>query len=139
MSRSLIAATHWKMDGKVEHLLKLQETTAWIDSVSSQQFASLNYGALAEGFESVGNSELSRLYAAKALRRAKKGDRLGEAQTYRALAYGAMRANRSDRAFAYLKKATQSAAQRSSSHEHTKNMVCEADLKAGLGGRAAAQ
>ena len=133
MSRALVATAQWMASQNRQSLETVIETTTWLESVATRQFVSLNYGWLAQGLESIGEFELSRQYAARALLRARKGDRLGEAMTYRALARAANKNQQSELAKKYLKKAHQSAQARGSPHELAKNQVCEVEILVGAG------
>jgi len=128
MNQSLAAAARWELDRDPDALETVVETTNWLTSAASHQYLSLNHGWLAKAMEQTGRIQLARRYAASALLRARKGDRLGEAIAYRALARIANRENQAERANHYIRKAYASSTARVSAHELAKNQICEAEL-----------
>ncbi len=128
MNRALAAAARWEIDRDPEALETVVETTTWLASTASHQYLSLNHGWLARAMEQTGRTEFARRYAALALQRARKGDRLGEAIAYRSLARIANRENQPAKAGHYIKKAYASSTARHSAHELAKNQICEAEL-----------
>ena len=128
MAKALIygAKLHKKRDP--EALESLIITTDWMTRSASQQFISLNYGWLTQLLIKEGKIDQARHYAARALLRARKGDRLGEAMTYRALARLANIGQANQSVQYYLNKAYSSASQRRSRHENAKNKLCETEI-----------
>ena len=103
-------------------------TTDWMTRSASQQFISLNYGWLTKILIEQGKIDQARHYAALSLLRARKGDRLGEAMTYRALARLAFVGQTNHSVQHYLSKAYSSASQRGAHHEKAKTHFCEAEI-----------
>jgi tetratricopeptide (TPR) repeat protein len=128
MSRSICAFARWAIDRDPDSVSTLVETTSWLEAKRRDQFTSLNYGWLAEMMVALGRSREGCRYAARALRRARKHDRLGEAMALRAMARAAA-AHRWPRPPAYyLDRAVQSAGARGSQHELAAIERCRAQL-----------
>ena len=121
MARALGAFARWKMDGDVGAVEVIRSATAWLEASASQQFISLNHGWLAEALVTLDRVEEARRHAALAVRRARKGDRLGEAMAWRAVADAAIKTGDKVRALRYLDHADTVAAIRQSPHEADKN------------------
>ena len=92
---------------------------------------SLNYGWLADALAASGRSDEARRHAARALWRARAGDRIGEAMACRAMALHGRRPARRPRS--WLARADTSAAARGSAHEAAGNRLCEARLALAAG------
>ena len=86
MSRSLGAYARWCRDRDEEAVPTIRQATRWLEESGRGQFISLNYGWLADLLARAGEVADARIHAARALRRARRGDRLGEAMAWRALA-----------------------------------------------------
>ncbi len=123
MAQSLAAYARWKLSNDPTEIEIILGTTQWLEASASQQFISLNHGWLAEALTDQGRYAEARRYAALAVRRAHKGDRLGEAMAWRAMAAGASAQSRPDRAARYLAHADAAAHARQSPHETAKNSV----------------
>jgi tetratricopeptide (TPR) repeat protein len=139
MSRALAAFAQWQLDQAPEALAALAAATHWLEASDSQQFLSLNYGWLADAMTDIGQVDEARRYAARALMRARLGDRLGEAMAYRALARIALRDAALRPAAQYLARAATAAAARGSAHEAAKNRICAAEIALALGERDTAE
>ena len=128
MANALIygAKLHKQFDAEV--LEQLIEITDWMTRSASQQFISLNYGWLTRILVGQGDFEQARHFAAKAFLRARKGDRLGEAMTCRALANLSNKGQTRRSVRYYLRKAYYSARLRLSSHERAKTQLCEVEI-----------
>lgn len=128
MSRSLAAYARWRRDGDSAAVEELVRTTAWFMSGASQQRTSLNYGWLAEMLVARGDPEGARFYAARAFRRARAADRLGEATACRAMArIAALRPGIRGPGH-YLALAFRSAEARQSPRERAETLLCAAEI-----------
>ncbi len=128
MARALESYARWGLRPSTEDLQAIIEATAWLEASASQQFLSLNFGWLTEALVVAGQFPTARRYAVRALRRARRGDRLGEAMAFRALAFAASQGHGSRPAQAYLDLAAASAQARRSAHEAAKNQLCAAEI-----------
>jgi tetratricopeptide (TPR) repeat protein len=137
MSSVLAAYTQWAIDRAPQALSTMVEATSWLEASDSRQFLSLNYGWLTEALVDIGDIAEARRYASRALRRARQGDRLGEAMAYRALARAAA-ATGKDRVSDYLARAMASADARQSAHERARTRMCAAELALARGDRTTA-
>lgn len=86
MSRALRAYASWCATRDASAVDDLVHASQWFLSGASQQRSSLLFGWLAEIMAEQGDVERARFYAAKAWRRGRTGDRLGEATAARAMA-----------------------------------------------------
>ena len=129
MSSALKAYATWQASRDVQAVHDLEKAAAWFMSEASQQRTSLCFGWLAEIMAEQGNVAEVRRNVARALWRARRGDRLGEAMACRAMARiaGCGHGPRSPRS--YLALAEQSAQIRRSPRESALNRQCEADLR----------
>ncbi|HZF96247.1 MAG TPA: adenylate/guanylate cyclase domain-containing protein [Allosphingosinicella sp.] len=130
MSRSIAAYARWRLGGEPAEIDALADATRWLDRFGRGQFTSLNHGWLAEAMAAVGRVEEARHYAARALIRARKQDRLGEATALRAMARCAAVRGRGDAALRYLNRAEAAASLRRSPHEHALNRLCRDEIAA---------
>ncbi len=85
ISSVLNRAAMFQISKAPDALQEIEQATQWMMSVSQQRI-SLCFGFLAEGYALLGEHQQARTYAARALNRARSGDRLGEVAAYRALA-----------------------------------------------------
>jgi class 3 adenylate cyclase/tetratricopeptide (TPR) repeat protein len=129
MSRALAGYARWKMERAPAALQAIVDATIWLEEGGRYQNISLNYGWLAEIMTESGRIPEARKYAARALRRARKCDPMGEAMALRAMARAAARlpAGRKP-AGHYLRRAMASARARSAPHEVAVTLLCEAEL-----------
>ena len=130
MARSLAAYARWRMHGDAAEIGTIESATEWLEASASQQFISLNHGWLAETLVAQGRIEAARRHAALAVQRARKGDRLGEAMAWRAMAEAARATHQPKRAARYLACAERAAAARQSPHEAAKNRRVHAGAEA---------
>ena len=135
MSRSLGAYARWCRDRDAEAVPTIRQATRWLEESGRGQFISLNYGWLADLLARTGETAEARIYAARALRRARRGDRLGEAMAWRALARlgaaGSYRRGVED----CLRRAYAAAQAREAPHEIAVTRLCEAELALAAGHR----
>jgi class 3 adenylate cyclase/tetratricopeptide (TPR) repeat protein len=130
MSRSIAAYARWRLSGEPAEIDALAEATRSLDRFGRGQFTSLNHGWLAEAMAALGREEEARHYAARALVRARKKDRLGEATALRAMARCAAARSRDDAALRYLGRAEAAASLRRSPHEQALNRLCREEIAA---------
>lgn len=135
MSRSLGGYADWMTSRAPGAVQAIADATSWLESRDRGLFISLNHGWLAEALAERGDAAGSRRHAARALRRARKGDRLGEAMAWRALARAAAAGQSRPTAASCLARAMRAAQARGSPHEEAVNQLCAAEL-ALEGGRA---
>ena len=124
------AYAQWMLHGAPEALQALQDATAWVESRQGRLVVSLNHGWLADALVSQGQPDLARAHAAKALRRGRALDRIGEAMACRAMARAATSAGDAPAASRYLALARRAAAARASAHEDAVTDLCEAAVHA---------
>jgi class 3 adenylate cyclase/tetratricopeptide (TPR) repeat protein len=128
MARALAAYAQWNLDRSPESVRTMVEATRWLEASDSQQFLSLNYGWLSEAMVADARIEEARRYAARALLRARHGDRLGEAMALRAMARAAAQGHGRRSPRHYLDRAMASAEARQSAHEAAKTRLCAAEI-----------
>ena len=130
MSSALAGFARWQSSRDATAVDDLVKAAQWFMSGASQQRTSLCFGWLAEIMAEQGDVAGTRLYAAWALMRARRGDRLGEAMACRAMARIAKRGCGPRGPDHYLALAERSAAVRMSAREHALNRELAAELKA---------
>lgn len=138
MSRSLAGYARWCRDGDADAIPGVRQATTLLEESGMGQFISLNYGWLAEMLAVSGDVSGARLYAARALWRARRGDRLGEAMAWRALARLATTGGVRHPAVDCLARAYAAARGREAPHEIAATRLCEAELALAAGDRAGA-
>jgi class 3 adenylate cyclase/tetratricopeptide (TPR) repeat protein len=137
IARAMSAYADWMLTRRLEFLQTIVEVTAWLQPRGSGLFRSLNHGWLAAGFTRLGRRHEARHHAAQALQRGRRGDLLGAAMSYRALARDAA-ANLPERAEHYLALAMRAAHARGSAHEVAVTQWCAAEVVWRLDRRAQA-
>lgn len=135
MSRALAGYARWKMERAPAAVQMIVEATSWLEESGRNQCISLAYGWLAEAMVDSGRIEDARRYAARALVRARRHDRMGEAMALRAMARAAAQEERHQAVGRYLARALQSARNRGSPHEVAVTQLCEAELALAAGDR----
>jgi len=138
MSRSLGGYADWVLAHSPGSLQGIADATSWLESRDRGLFISLNHGWLAEALVASGQVPRARKYAARALLRARKGDRLGEAMTWRALARAATAGQGREPARICLERAMKAAQARGSPHEAAVTQLCAAELALARDARAEA-
>jgi len=128
MSEALAAYGRWCRDRDPAAVGALLQAAGWFRSGASRQRVSLCFGWLAEALAASGRPDEARFYASQAFRRARVGDRLGEAMAARAMARVAAQGHGHRSAEHYLALAWASADARCSAHERAQNRLCEAEL-----------
>ena len=133
MARALHVYAQWQQSRDAALVQPLVDATRWLEAGGRRQFVSLNHGWLAQLLLDSGRIAEARRHAASALRRARIGDRLGESATYRALAWGAARAQDRQGALAYLDRALRAAQGRGSRREIATTRLCQAEIALAAG------
>jgi class 3 adenylate cyclase/tetratricopeptide (TPR) repeat protein len=128
MSHALKGYSSWNLDPQDIVVKELRHSAAWFLAGSGQHRTSLCYGWLTEIMSQVGDASEARHYANHSFRRAREGDRLGEAMAARAMARLAAKGHGRRRSTHYLAIAYRSAKARESRHELAKTRLCEAEL-----------
>jgi tetratricopeptide (TPR) repeat protein len=118
----------WTSNGNAEALLTIEDGTSWLEANNIRLFISLDHGWLAEGLIAQREIKRARHFAAMALRRARAGDRLGEAMACRAMARAASAGSGTKSWEHYLAKADLSATSRKSKREHALNDMCRGEI-----------
>jgi len=117
MSKALLAAAAFYQTGDAAPLKQIETASNWMISDGSQQYISLNYGYLVDGYAQLEDWLNVRRFAARALQRARNGDRLGESTAYRGLALAAAHGHMKLRYDDYILKALEAAKLRDSQRE----------------------
>jgi tetratricopeptide (TPR) repeat protein len=138
MSYGLGAFAEWILERNPESLRRLADATAWLEQRDKGLFISLNYGWLAEAMASCGKFSEARRYAARAIVRARKHDRIGEAVAFRALASVALEGHARYDAEHYLECALKAAEKRASPRERALTRLSQAEVAAARGACSAA-
>jgi len=128
MSLALRGFATWRSSRDADAVRDLEQAAQWFMSGASRQRTSLCFGWLAEIMADQGRVAETRFYAAQALKRARQGDRMGEAVACRAMARVAARGFGSRPADHYLCMAKKSATARKSPREAALNRQCAAEL-----------
>lgn len=138
MSKTLGAYASWTMQRTPESLQTISDATSWLEERDKGLFISLNYGWLADGLVATGRFAEARKHAARALRRTRKDDRLGEAMACRAMACASAQGHDRKPAQHYLDCAMQAARARNSPHEAAVTQLCQAEIELARGNLAQA-
>lgn len=139
MARTLGGYARWRLEGDPAMLQVIDEAASRLEESRRGQFTSLNYGWLAEIAVAMGKVREARHYAARAIRRARKRDRLGEAMAWRALARASAAEGWPRLPDHYVARALQAAAVRSSPHEAAAARLCEGEIALAAGDQARAE
>lgn len=133
MSRALGAYAGWIATRAPELLQAMLDATQWIEASGRLQYISLCHGWLADALASRGRYADARDRAARALRRGRGRDRLGEAMACRAMARAAAKGFGRRPARHYLALAMSAARARGSPHEVAATLLCQAEIALGVG------
>lgn len=136
--RAAAGFARWSASSDGDGLQQLRHAVQWMEGRRFQFYSSVQFSWLVEASAAVGDVATARRYAAHVLRRARDGERLGEAAACRAMAR--LAAERSDIAAGerWLQRAATSAALRASPREAALNAVVRAELSCRQGHAAAA-
>jgi tetratricopeptide (TPR) repeat protein len=126
--RAAVGFSRWTQTGSADGLQQLRDAVQWMEGRRFQFYTSVYCGWLAEAYAAEGDVDNARRYAAYVLRRARKGERLGEASTFRAMAR--MAAMRDDfiAGERWLRRAETSAKLRGSPREIALNQTVRAEF-----------
>ena len=124
---SIAAYAEWKINGSEMAIKTVLFQTRNLEKYHRRLYLSLNYGCLAEMYANTDNWGQTRNFAARAIRRARKNDRLGEVMAYRALAIVSER-HKPGSGQPYLERAQTAARKRKSHHEIARNHLLQASI-----------
>jgi class 3 adenylate cyclase/tetratricopeptide (TPR) repeat protein len=105
---------------------QIVQAVQWMEQRNGRFFTSIYYGWLVEGCVGQGQTAAARAHATSLICRARKGDLLGLAVGYRALALAELKAGNLKRTEQYLERASHCAIQRTSRREAALNDLCRA-------------
>jgi len=126
--RAAAGFARWARTGNAAGLQQLRDAVQWSEARHGQFYTSLYYGWLVEACAAEGDIVSARRYAAHVLRRAREGERLGEAVTCRAMARVAAARNDFAVSQRWLWRAETSARLRGSPRETALNQTVRAEL-----------
>ena len=126
--RAAAGFARWARTGSAAGLQQLRDVVQWLEARNGQFYTSLYYGWLAEACAAEGDIAGARRCAAHVLRRAREGERLGEAATCRAMARLAAARNDFAASARWMRRAERSATLRGSPRETALNQTVRAEL-----------
>ncbi len=129
IARAAGGYARWRRDGDAAAVEQIAEAVRWMEERRCAFFTSIFHGWLVEAHATAGRWGELRHHAARALHRARAGERLGEAAAWRALAVQAAAAGQAERARRRLLRADASARARASAREQGLNDSCRAALR----------
>lgn len=121
MASALLNVAKWLKSPKDDYIQELIRLTSWMERSNIKQYISLNYGYLSHMSEQNQDWQKCRIYSARAIRRARVGDRLGEAMACRSLTLYFYQSGNLSKANTYFKRAEKSAELRQSKREIKQN------------------
>jgi tetratricopeptide (TPR) repeat protein len=127
-SRAAAGFAHWSATGDAVGLQQLRDAVQWMEGRRFQFYTSVQFGWLVEACVAEGDIATARRYAAKVLRRAREGERLGEAATCRAMARIAANASDFTTCERLLRRAETSARLRNSAREAALNQLTRGQI-----------
>jgi tetratricopeptide (TPR) repeat protein len=131
--RAASGFARWAAAGDVSGLQQLRDAVQWMEGRRFRFYSSVQYGWLVEASAAEGDIETTRRYAAQVLRRAREGERLGEAVTCRALARIAAARDDFVASQRWLRRADKSAELRGSPREAALNQAVRGEILARQG------
>lgn len=138
MSRALGGYASWMLHRNADALEAIASATAWLEGLDRGLLISLNYGCLADALVSAKRFQEGRRYAVMAMTRARRGDRIGLAMAYRALARAAAEGVGTRGPDHYLARAAAAARRRGAPHETAATLLCGAEIALRAGRHEAA-
>jgi class 3 adenylate cyclase len=138
-SSAVSAYAHWKQTCSSDAIARILAATSWIETRGGAFSISLNYGWLADVLVASGDVAQARTHIARAIVRARRLDRFGEAMAYRAAAKMACVDNDFARADRYLALAMRASISRQSRHEVAVTRLHHAEVALTQGDRATAR
>jgi antitoxin (DNA-binding transcriptional repressor) of toxin-antitoxin stability system len=137
--RAAAGFARWARSGSPAGLQQLRDAIQWIEARNGKFYSSLYYGWLVEACAVEGDIVGARRCAAQVLRRAREGERLGEAAASRAMARLAAAGDDLPGSQRWLRRAESSATLRGSPREAALNQTVLAELLARQGDAKAAR
>ena len=126
--RAAAGFARWAASGDMAGLQQLRDAVQWMESRNFHFYTSVQYAWLVEAAAAEGDFDTARRYAAHVLRRAREGERLGEAAACRALAKAASIRNDFATSRRWLRRAETSASARGSLRDAAQNQAARAEL-----------
>jgi len=121
--RAAAGFARWSATGDAVGLQQLRDAVQWMEGRRFQFYISVQFSWLVEACAAEGDIAAARRYAARVLRRAREGERLGEASTCRAMARIAADVEDFSTCERWLRRAEASARFRNSSREIALNQA----------------
>jgi class 3 adenylate cyclase/tetratricopeptide (TPR) repeat protein len=137
MNQALGEYARWMLERTSDAIEPMVRAISWLEARDKRLFISLGYGWVAETALAAGRYPQARAYAARALRRARHRDRLGEPMAYRVLAR-LPPDHRHHPPEYYLDAAMRSAESRRSPHDEAVTLLHRAEVAASDGRSAEA-
>jgi antitoxin (DNA-binding transcriptional repressor) of toxin-antitoxin stability system len=136
--RAAAGFARWARTGNGAGLQQLRDAVQWNEARGGQFYTSLYYGWLVEACAAEGDIVSARRYTAQVLRRAREGERLGEAVASRAMAQIAAAHDDFATSQRWLRRAEKSAELRGSPREAALNQIVRGEILARQGQAEAA-
>ncbi|WP_271521941.1 ATP-binding protein [Bradyrhizobium sp. CCBAU 53380] len=137
--RAASGFARWSATGDAEGLQQLRNAAEWMERRNFHFYTSVQYSWLVEAAAAEGDVDAARRYAAHVLRRAREGERLGEAAACRSLAKLAARRRDFGLSRRWLQRAETSAGWRGSLRDAALNLAARSELLAQQGQGEAAR
>jgi len=116
ISQTLRGYARWKLERTTDAIDAIVRAVSWLEARDKRLYISVSYAWLAEAMLDVGRHAEARAHAARAIRRARQRDRIGEALAYRVMARMPEQYRRRPAQY-YVDRALASARWRHSPHE----------------------
>jgi tetratricopeptide (TPR) repeat protein len=133
VARSTLGFARWCESGDPRGLQMLDDAVGWMAARGGRLFTSLHFGWLAEACVMEGRAEQARTLAAHVLRRARQGERLGEAIACRAMALLSAAEGSAAGATRWLGRAERAAEARGSLREQALNALARGHVRSRVG------
>ncbi|MCP3369751.1 ATP-binding protein [Bradyrhizobium cajani] len=131
--RAASGFARWSATGDADALQQLRNAVQWMEGRNFHFYTSVQYSWLVEAATAEGDVDTARRYAAHILRRAREGERLGEATACRSLAKLAALRQDFGLSHRWLRRAEASAGWRGSLREGALNLATRGELLARQG------
>lgn len=128
IARAVGGYARWRLEHDTLAIAEASEAVRWMENHQVHFYTPLYYGWLVEMAVEAGRLDEARRWAAVVLRRARAGERTGEAVVWRALARWALQQGDEARAWRRLRRAEASAQRRQSSREAALNQLLRAQI-----------
>ena len=139
MAEAITGYATWMLARDEAAIDTMRRATSWLEARDKRLYISMNYGWIADALADADRAADARVYAAGALRRARRRDPFGAAMAYRALARLAPRHETGRTPRHYLARALASAQRRHSPHEEAVTWFHMGRHEAGAGRRESAR